>query len=101
MNNQFYYCISPELNSEINQWVIKYLIEIIGLVPIQKEHPDKSIHFHYGEVDLELVSDQTIVMSYHPTDLICDELLQENDGSDYDQLIDFDFVTAIRSFIND
>ena len=98
MNNKFYFYISPNLNNEFHKWIINYLVEIIGLIPIQQNKLTKKTHLVYGEYDSANNSEK-INIPHNPTDLLNEAILKGENKKDL--LKNFDIISAIGNFLTD
>ena len=91
MNNKFYFYISPNLNNEFHKWIINYLVEIIGLIPIQQNKLTKKTHLVYGEYDSANNSEK-INIPHNPTDLLNEAILKGENKKDLLKNPNFEFI---------
>ena len=98
MNNKFNYYISPSLDNNFYNWIIEFIIETIGLVPVNQKSIDEKTNLIYGET-YENEKSELINIPHHSSDLIEESIL--NYQADKNILNEFDIITAIGKFLID
>jgi peptidoglycan/xylan/chitin deacetylase (PgdA/CDA1 family) len=98
MKNKLNYYIPKELDTEYHHWIIKFIIETIGLVPSFQKQVNHETHLIYG--DNGSGNNLTAINIPHdPSDLINKAIL--NGDTNKQTLESFDIITAIGKFLTD
>jgi len=98
MNNKLYFFISPKYDNPYYQWIINYVIEIIGLVPIKQNQISEETHFVYGKNNSS-PNQNFISIFHHASSLINNDILKGNGNEEIFKK--FDIVSAIGKFLTD
>ena len=98
MNNKFHYYISASLDNNFLRWIIEYIIEIIGLVPVAQKNIDEKTNLVYGQNQTDEKS-PFITIPHHSSHLIEESILKNT--ADKNILQEFDIITAIGKFLSD
>jgi hypothetical protein len=98
MKNKFNYCITKELDTPYCHWIIKFIIETMGLIPSYQKYLTEETHLIYGDYNS---SDnfKAIKIPQNSLDLINDAIL--NGEANKITLESFDVITAIGKFLTD
>lgn len=98
MNKQFNYYISPKIDTMYRQWVIKFILESVGLKTNKDIEINENTHLIYGEPESS-INEATICIPYQADDLLNEPILA---GSFNKQLLSkFDIISAIGNFLMD
>ena len=98
MKNKFNYFLAKELDTAYYHWIIKFIIETIGLVPYHHHQVNNETHLIYGENDAA-DNIEAIKIPHDPSNLINETILNEN--AEKKTLKSFDIITAIGKFLTD
>lgn len=98
MNNKFNYSITKELDTAYYHWIIKFIIETIGLIPSYQKHVTEETHFIYGDYN-SADNFKAIKIPQNSLDLINEAILYGE--ANKKTLESFDVITAIGKFLTD
>lgn len=98
MSDKLYFHITSKQDNKYYQWILKYIIEIIGLEPVQQNQVSKETHLVYGEYD-SFPNPNYISILHDTSSLVDGGILQGN--ANEEMLKTFDIITAIGKCLTD
>ena len=101
MAQVFKYYITPQQNTARNRWVLQYIIEILGLKPLQLDECNSEVQLLYGTLEKVPEEYEGLFISADPSALIDATILDNGYVGDHGKQLAFDIISAVGNFMTD